>query len=102
MCNEERAKETAIFPKDSSAQSPSAHRAGSNWLVSKLEPNAERQVMMAWERFVTGEPVAEIAVSKFLLSSWQRSARAGVAPNGRLAPIVAQGDGLEQIGRAHV
>ena len=49
--------------------------------------------MMAWERFVTGEPVAEIAVSKFLLSSWQRSARAGVAPNGRLAPIVAQGDG---------
>lgn len=101
MCNEERAKETAIFPKDSSAQSPSAYRAGSNWLVSKLEPNAERQVMMAWERFVTGEPVAEIAVSKFLLSSWQRSARAGVAPNGRLAPIVAQGDGLERLRRSN-
>lgn len=57
--------------------------------------------MMAWERFVMGEPVAEVAVSKLLLSSWQRSARAGVAPHGRLAPIAAHGDALQQLRRSN-
>ena len=63
------------------------------------EPTAERQVMLAWENFVTGVPLAATAVSKLVLSSWQRSLRAGVEPGTRLAPLVTGGDALEQLRR---
>ena len=53
--------------------------------------------MRAWEHFVTGEPLAGKTVSKLVLSSWQRSQRAGVEPATRLAPLVARGDALEQL-----
>ena len=63
-----------------------------------LEPLAERQTMVAWERFVAGESLAGMPpVSKLVLSSWQRSARAGVEPSARLAPLAVRGDGLEQL-----
>jgi sigma-54 dependent transcriptional regulator, acetoin dehydrogenase operon transcriptional activator AcoR len=64
-----------------------------------LEPIAERLVMTAWENFVTGVPVAAAAVSKAVLSSWQRSRRAGVEPTTRFAPVVTGGDALEQLRR---
>ena len=73
--------------------------AGDGRSGTALEPTAERQVMMAWESFVTGEPLAVMPVSKLVLSSWQRSARAGVEPGMRLAPLVASGDGLDQLRR---
>jgi sigma-54 dependent transcriptional regulator, acetoin dehydrogenase operon transcriptional activator AcoR len=60
-----------------------------------LEPSAERQVMAAWENFVAGVPVAAAAVSKVVLSSWQRSRRAGVEPTTRHAPMATGGDALE-------
>jgi transcriptional regulator of acetoin/glycerol metabolism len=66
---------------------------------SALEPVAERQVMTAWENFVTGAPVANAAVSKVVLSSWQRSRRAGVEPGTRFAPVVTSGDALEHLRR---
>ncbi len=66
-----------------------------------LEPVAERQVMTAWENFVTGAPVASAAVSKVVLSSWQRSRRAGVEPTTRVAPVVTGGDALEHLRRAN-
>jgi sigma-54 dependent transcriptional regulator, acetoin dehydrogenase operon transcriptional activator AcoR len=94
-------KEIAIYPIDNSGQSLSAWTGGSSHVVSKLEPQAERQVMMAWERFVTGEPLTDAHVSKLLLSSWQRSARAGVAPSTRVAPLVARGDALEHLRRSN-
>ena len=55
--------------------------------------------MMAWESFVLGESLAVMPpVSKLILSSWQRSARAGVEPGARLAPLAVRGDdGLEQL-----
>ena len=55
--------------------------------------------MVAWESFVAGESLAVMPpVSKLILSSWQRSARAGVEPGARLAPLVVHGDdGLEQL-----
>ena len=64
-----------------------------------LEPLAERQTMVAWESFVAGESLAVVPpVSKLVLSSWQRSARAGVEPGARLAPLAVRGDdGLEQL-----
>ena len=55
--------------------------------------------MDAWERFVTGEPLVAMAVSKIVLSSWQRSLRSGVEPHSRLAPVAACGDALEQLRR---
>ena len=63
-----------------------------------LEPLAERQTMVAWERFVSGESLAVMPpVSKLVLSSWQRSARAGVEPGARLAPLAVRGgEGVEQ------
>ena len=39
------------------------------------------------------------AVSKLVLSSWQRSLRSGVEPRSRLAPVAAHGDALEQLRR---
>ncbi len=62
-----------------------------------LEPSAERETMAAWENFVAGKALAVMPVSKFVLSSWQRSARAGVEPGARLAPLAVRGDGLEQL-----
>ena len=67
--------------------------------ASASGPVSERQNMVAWERFVTGEPLGMLPVSKLLLSSWQRSARAGVQPGARQAPMAAHGDVLEQLRR---
>ena len=75
----------------------SAHASSSTEAVPG--PVSERQNMVAWERFVTGEPLGVLPVSKLLLSSWQRSARAGVQPGARQAPMAAHGDVLEQLRR---
>ena len=53
--------------------------------------------MLAWENFVAGNAVAVMPVSKLVLSSWQRSARAGVLPGARLAPLAVRSDGMEQL-----
>ncbi len=56
--------------------------------------------MLAWERFVTGGQTSLGTVSKLVLSSWQRSLRAGVAPGSRQAQLVTSGeDGLAQLRR---
>ena len=73
--------------------------AGSGQTPATLEPATQRQTLDAWERFVTGEPLVATAVSKLVLSSWQRSLRSGVEPHSRLAPVAASGDALEQLRR---
>ncbi len=55
--------------------------------------------MAAWERFLTGEPLVPTAVSKIVLSSWERSSRSCVEPRLRSAPIAASADSLEQLRR---
>ena len=62
-----------------------------------LAPAVERQVSVAWEDFVTGGSLAVTTVSKVVLSSWQRSQRAGVEPGGRAAPMATHGDALEHL-----
>jgi sigma-54 dependent transcriptional regulator, acetoin dehydrogenase operon transcriptional activator AcoR len=64
-----------------------------------LELAVERQTMVAWESFVSGDTLPTLPVSKVVLSSWQRSARAGVKPGTREAPLAFQGDRLEQLRR---
>jgi sigma-54 dependent transcriptional regulator, acetoin dehydrogenase operon transcriptional activator AcoR len=87
-------KETAIEAKHIS---DAAAREGSSRALTALAPSVQRQVMTAWECFVTGVPLSDLCVSNLVLSSWQRSAQAGVAADGRLAPIAAYGDSFEQL-----
>ena len=91
-------KETSIHPNHTMG-GPLAARSLGNAPSLVMEPPAERQVMMAWENFVTGAPLAAAAVSKVVLSSWQRSLRAGVEPGTRLAPLVTGGDALALLRR---
>ena len=91
-------RETSIHPNHTMG-GPLAARNFGGVPALMQESTAERQVMMAWENFVTGVPLAATAVSKLVLSSWQRSLRAGVEPGTRLAPLVTGGDALEQLRR---
>ena len=78
---------------------PPAARNPASASVLVMEPTVERQVMMAWENFVTGAPLVATAVSKLVLSSWQRSMRAGVEPRTRQAPLVTGSDALVALRR---
>ena len=91
-------RETSIHRNDIPGL-PLAASAGGCQTPATLEPPTQRQTLDAWERFVTGEPIVATAVSKFVLSSWQRSLRSGVEPRSRLAPVVARGDALEHLRR---
>jgi transcriptional regulator of acetoin/glycerol metabolism len=91
-------KETDIYTKKSSGQSLTIGD-GSNRIVPEVESNAEQHVSVAWERFVTDDPLVVMPVSKLVLSSWQRSLRASVEPRTRQAPLAASGDMLEQLRR---
>ena len=90
-------QEMTIDRTDSSSQALDAWEGGRR--IAASEPPTQRQTLDAWERFVTGEPVVATAVSKSVLSSWQRSLRSGVEPHSRLAPVAARGDALEQLRR---
>jgi sigma-54 dependent transcriptional regulator, acetoin dehydrogenase operon transcriptional activator AcoR len=57
--------------------------------------------MLAWERFLTGEPEAAVPVGNFVVSSWQRSLQLGVDPTGRAAPIAVRGDDLHVLRTRH-
>jgi sigma-54 dependent transcriptional regulator, acetoin dehydrogenase operon transcriptional activator AcoR len=64
--------------------------------------NAEgTDTMLAWERFLTGEPGAAEPAGNFVVSSWQRSLQFGVDPTGRAAPFAARGDDLHTLRRRH-
>ena len=64
--------------------------------------NAEgTDTMLAWERFLTGEPGAAEPAGNFVVSSWQRSLQFGVDPTGRAAPFAARGDALHTLRRRH-
>ncbi len=89
-------KETSIHPNHTVGWPVTGQGLGCE-PGSVLAPAAEHQVMMAWENFVTGAPLAATAVSKLLLASWQRSLRAGVEPNTRRAPMVSGANALEHL-----
>ena len=91
-------KENLIHPEDTSEQ-PIAVGNGTDRAAPLLGPSADRQTLLAWESFVAGDARAVVPVSKLVLSSWQRSARAGVKPTTRLAPLAVKSDGLELLRR---
>ena len=61
-------RETSIHPNHTTG-APQAAWNPDNAPVLVMDRTVERQVMMAWENFVTGAPLAATAVSKLVLSS---------------------------------
>ncbi|GAB3625818.1 fis family transcriptional regulator [Pandoraea terrae] len=61
----------------------------------------QRETMRAWERFLSGVPLAEVTVSEHLGASWQRSVSSGVCPTNRSAPLAARGDDVARLRWRH-
>jgi transcriptional regulator of acetoin/glycerol metabolism len=53
--------------------------------------------MLAWERFLTGDPMAAAPARNFVVASWLRSQKLGINPTGRAAPLTARGDEMERL-----
>ena len=71
---------------------------GSARIIRRAEGS---DTMLAWERFLTGEPHAATPVGNFVVSSWQRSLALGVDPSGRAAPLAARGDDVARLRGRH-
>ncbi len=78
-------------------------------LMPKPKPTGARVIgraegsktMLAWERFLTGDPQSDLPACNFVVSSWQRSLKLGVDPTGRAAPLAARGDDLHALRKRH-
>jgi sigma-54 dependent transcriptional regulator, acetoin dehydrogenase operon transcriptional activator AcoR len=57
--------------------------------------------MLAWERFLTGEPFAQTPTRNFVVSSWLRSRDFNIDPTARAAPIVRDAGKLEELRYRH-
>ena len=57
--------------------------------------------MEAWERFLTGGPLAAVPSRNFVVASWLRSQQLGVNPTGRSAPLVATGADIPVLRQAN-
>ncbi len=57
--------------------------------------------MRAWERFLTGEPLAIAPEGNFVVASWLRSQQLGINPRGRAAPLAARGDAMAHLRHRH-
>lgn len=68
------------------------------WIIGHAEAS---DTMLAWERFLTGDPQAAKPAGNFVVSSWQRSLRLGVDATSRAAPLVASGDDLLVLRNRH-
>jgi transcriptional regulator of acetoin/glycerol metabolism len=64
-------------------------------------PPQAGDTMLAWERFLTGEPEAAAPAGNYVVSSWQRSLRLGVDPAARAAPLAVRGDALHRLRERH-
>jgi len=57
--------------------------------------------MLAWERYLSGEPQATVPAKNFVVASWQRSLHSGVNPTGRSAPLAVRSDAMGELRRRH-
>jgi len=65
-------------------------------------PCEATDTMLAWERYLSGEPQATVPAKNFVVASWQRSLHSGVNPTGRSAPIAVRTDAMGELRRRHV
>ncbi len=61
----------------------------------------DTETTQAWERYLSGDPLAIATLCSYVVSSWQRSLAFGVNPLGRAAPLAAAGDGVENLRHRH-
>jgi transcriptional regulator of acetoin/glycerol metabolism len=65
-------------------------------------PCEATDTMLAWERYLSGEPQATVPAKNFVVASWQRSLHSGVNPTGRSAPLAVRTDAMGDLRRRHV
>lgn len=73
--------------------------AGSRGQVMRRADGSD--TMHAWERYLSGDPLAIATLCSYVVSSWQRSLTYGVNPAGRAAPIAVAGDAVEHLRHRH-
>jgi sigma-54 dependent transcriptional regulator, acetoin dehydrogenase operon transcriptional activator AcoR len=81
-----------------SAQSSVGHLSAPAMVGSRAEAS---DTMLAWERFLTGEPFAQPPARNFVVSSWLRSRDFGIDPTARAAPILHDASALEELRWRH-
>lgn len=64
-------------------------------------PCEATDTMLAWERYLSGEPQATVPAKNFVVASWQRSLHSGVNPTGRSAPLAVRSDAMGELRRLH-
>jgi transcriptional regulator of acetoin/glycerol metabolism len=57
--------------------------------------------MLAWERFLTGGPLATRPARNFVVASWLRSRALGIDARARAAPLISDADRLEGLRARH-
>lgn len=80
------------------AGGPAASPGGLAHILRRAEGS---DTMRAWERFLTGDPQADVPGRNFVVASWLRSQQLGINPTGRAAPIAARGDAIELLRQIH-
>ena len=61
----------------------------------------DTDTMAAWERFLSGDPLAAVPKRHFVVASWLRSQELGINPTGRAAPLAAVGDAVAELRGRH-
>jgi transcriptional regulator of acetoin/glycerol metabolism len=66
-----------------------------------LERAEGSDTMLAWERFLTGDPSAPVPTRNFVVSSWLRSREFGVDPTSRAAPLATASESVSDLRERH-
>lgn len=59
------------------------------------------RTMVAWEKFLSGDPIRPDAVRRMVEDSWRRCLGQGVSPARHAAPLAVDGDGLHYLRQRH-
>ncbi|HUO55403.1 MAG TPA: sigma-54-dependent Fis family transcriptional regulator [Rhodoblastus sp.] len=65
------------------------------------QAGGERAVMLAWERFLSGDDLPDNAVRRMVEDSWRRCLDTGVSPGRVSAPVVVDEDGMHSLQQRH-
>ncbi len=86
---------------DASILSEQGLNAPGGWPFNIQQRSAASTTMRAWERFLTGDPLALAPEGNFVVASWLRSQQLGINPRGRAAPLAARGDAMAHLRHRH-
>ncbi len=67
----------------------------------RLDIGGERAIMVAWEKFLSGDDLPDNAVRRMVEDSWRRCLDTGVSPVQCSAPVVVDEDGLHSLQGRH-